>query len=151
MDDLVQMQVIHATSNAHGPVNQQGGGDRAASPEHLIQLPLGAELHQDAVTGSLCADTPEARWALVRVCPVYLGPIFPPTPRGVPFEEEGEGKGVLGVMVPVPLPCSSLESDDVRVLQLPQMLDVRLLEVSNLLHGHFLPMEASQENSALSP
>lgn len=36
VDDLVQVQVIHATSDAHGPVHQQGRSDRAASPEHLI-------------------------------------------------------------------------------------------------------------------
>jgi hypothetical protein len=36
VDNLVQVQVIHATSDAHGPVNQQGGGDRAAGSEHLI-------------------------------------------------------------------------------------------------------------------
>lgn len=59
VDDLVQVQVIHATSNAHGPVNQQGRGDRTASPQHLVELALGAEFHQYAVAGSLCADTPE--------------------------------------------------------------------------------------------
>lgn len=32
VDNLVKVQVVHATGNAHGPVNQQGGGDRAASP-----------------------------------------------------------------------------------------------------------------------
>jgi hypothetical protein len=32
VDNLVQVKVVHATSDAHGPVNQQGGGDRATSP-----------------------------------------------------------------------------------------------------------------------
>lgn len=36
MDNLVQVQVVHATSDAHGPVNQQGRGDRTASPQYLI-------------------------------------------------------------------------------------------------------------------
>ena len=31
------------------------------------------------------------------------------------------------------------------------MLDVGLLEISNLLHSYLLPMEASQETGTLSP
>lgn len=58
MDDLVQVQVVHATGNAHGPVDQQRGGDGAAGPQYLIQLALGAELHEDAVAGSLGAHAP---------------------------------------------------------------------------------------------
>ena len=61
MDNLVQVQVVHATGDAHGPVNQQGGRDGAASPQHLVQLALGAELHEDAVAGSLGAHTPGGR------------------------------------------------------------------------------------------
>lgn len=61
MDNLMQVQVVHATSDAHGPVNQQGGGDRAASPQYLVQLALSAELHEDAVAGSLGAHTPEGQ------------------------------------------------------------------------------------------
>lgn len=59
MDDLVEVQVVHASGDAHGPVHQQGRGDLAASPEHLIQLSLGTVLHDDAVAWSLSADAPE--------------------------------------------------------------------------------------------
>ena len=58
MDNLVQVQVVHATGDAHGPVDQQRWGHRAASPQYLIQLALGAELHEDAVARSLGAHTP---------------------------------------------------------------------------------------------
>lgn len=58
MDDFVEVEVVHATCNAHGPVNQEGGGDFTARPQHLIQLALGAVFHQDAVTRSLGADAP---------------------------------------------------------------------------------------------
>ena len=61
MDDLVQVQVVHATGDAHGPVDQQGGRDGAAGPQHLVQLALGAELHENAVAGSLGAHTPGGR------------------------------------------------------------------------------------------
>lgn len=50
-----------------------------------------------------------------------------------------------------PLPRNLLESDDVGVLQLSQVLDVSLLQVSYLLHSHLLPMEAPQEDSTLGP
>lgn len=47
---------------------------------------------------------------------------------------------------PVP---HSLEGDNVGVLQLPKVFDVRLLEVSHLLDSNLLPMEASQEDRSL--
>lgn len=58
MDDFMEMEVVHAPSDAHGPVHQEGRSDLPASPEHLVQLALGAVLHQDAVARSLSADTP---------------------------------------------------------------------------------------------
>lgn len=42
-----------------------------------------------------------------------------------------------------------LESDDVRVLQLPQMLDIRLILFSHFLDGHLLCSELAQEDSSL--
>lgn len=42
-----------------------------------------------------------------------------------------------------------LESDDVRVLQLPQMLDIRLILFSHFLDGHLLRSELAQEDSSL--
>lgn len=42
-----------------------------------------------------------------------------------------------------------LEGDDVRVLQLPQMLDVRLILLSHLLDGHLLCSEFAQEDGSL--
>lgn len=42
-----------------------------------------------------------------------------------------------------------LESDDVRVLQLPQMLDIRLILFSYFLDGHLLRSELAQEDSSL--
>lgn len=58
VDDFVEVEVVHATCNAHGPVNHEGGGDFAARPQHLIQLPLGTVFHQDTVTRSLGAHAP---------------------------------------------------------------------------------------------
>ena len=58
MDDLVEVQVVHAPCDAHRPLHEQGGGDLTASPQHLVQLALGTVLHQDAVAWSLGADTP---------------------------------------------------------------------------------------------
>lgn len=45
MDDFVEVEVVHATRDAHGPVNQEGGGDFTARPQHLIQLALSAVFH----------------------------------------------------------------------------------------------------------
>lgn len=42
-----------------------------------------------------------------------------------------------------------LEGDDVGVLQLPQVLDVRLILFSYFLDGHLLCPEFSQEDSSL--
>lgn len=58
VDDLVEVQVVHAPGDAHGPVYEQGGGDLPACSQHLVQLALGTVLHQDTVAGSLGADTP---------------------------------------------------------------------------------------------
>lgn len=43
-----------------------------------------------------------------------------------------------------------LETDDVRVLQFAEVLDVRLFLLSDLLDGHFFGVELSQEDGALS-
>lgn len=59
MDDLVEVQIVHAPSDAHGPVHQQGRMDLPACSQHLIQLSLGTVLHEDAVTWSLGANTSE--------------------------------------------------------------------------------------------
>lgn len=59
VDDLVEVKVVHAPSDAHGPVHEQGRGDLPACPEHLVQLSLGTVLHDDTVTGSLSTDSPE--------------------------------------------------------------------------------------------
>lgn len=42
-----------------------------------------------------------------------------------------------------------LESDDVRVLQFPQMLDIRLILLSHFLDGHLLCSELAQEDGSL--
>ncbi len=56
MNDLVEVKIVHAASDAHGPVHQQRWLDLPACSQHLIQLSLGAVLHDDAVTWSLGAD-----------------------------------------------------------------------------------------------
>lgn len=71
MDNLVQVQVVHTTGDAHGPVNKQGWGDRAASPQNFIQLALGAELHEDAVAGSLGAYTPGGQTQWYKASPAF--------------------------------------------------------------------------------
>lgn len=43
----------------------------------------------------------------------------------------------------------TLESDDVGVFELPEVLDVSLFDVSYFLHGHFLSMQSAQEDGAL--
>lgn len=58
MNDFVEVEVVHATCDAHGPFNQEGGGDFTARPQHLIQLALGTVFHQDTVTRSLGAHAP---------------------------------------------------------------------------------------------
>lgn len=67
MDDFVKVEVVHATSDAHGPVNQEGGCDFATSPQHLVQLALGAVFHQDTVAWSLGAHTPDGKHARDKV------------------------------------------------------------------------------------
>ena len=58
VDDLVEVEVVHAAGDAGSPVHRQGGGDLAAGPQHLVQLALGAVLHQDAVARGLSAHPP---------------------------------------------------------------------------------------------
>lgn len=57
MDDLVEVEIVHAPGDAHGPVHQQGGMDLPARSQHLKQLSLGTVLHDDAVTRSLGTNT----------------------------------------------------------------------------------------------
>lgn len=59
MDDLVEVKVVHAPSDAHGPVHEQGRSDLPARSQHLVQLPLSTVLHDDAVTRSLGTNTSE--------------------------------------------------------------------------------------------
>lgn len=56
VDDLVEVQVVHSSSDAHGPVHQQARLDLPACSQHLIQLPLCTVLHDDAVARSLRAN-----------------------------------------------------------------------------------------------
>lgn len=44
----------------------------------------------------------------------------------------------------------SLEGDDVGVLEFAQMFDLGLLDVSDFLHCHLLPVKLAQEDCALS-
>lgn len=68
VDDLVQMQVVHATGNSWRPVHQHLGGHFPPCSQHLIQLALGAIFHDDAVTrclsayGSRMDKTQETYW-----------------------------------------------------------------------------------------
>lgn len=59
MNDLVEVKIVHSPCDAHRPVHEQGWLDLPACPQHLIQLSLGAVLHDDAVTWSLGANTSE--------------------------------------------------------------------------------------------
>ncbi len=70
MDDLVQVEVVHAACDAHGPVHQQGRRDLPAGPQHLVELALSAVLHEDAVTRSLRAHAPETQ--VYRVNEVHM-------------------------------------------------------------------------------
>lgn len=60
MDDLVEMEIVHPSSDAHGPVHQQGRMDLPACSQHLVELALGAVLHNNAVTWSLGTNTPRS-------------------------------------------------------------------------------------------
>ncbi len=61
VDDLVSVQVVHAAGDLLGPVEQQGGWDLAAVPQHLVQLAVRTVLHDDAVARRLRAHSPETR------------------------------------------------------------------------------------------
>lgn len=63
MDDLVEVQVVHAAGDPCGPVHQQLRHDLTTGPENLVQLPLSTVLHDDAVTRGLRANTPETQTA----------------------------------------------------------------------------------------
>lgn len=60
VDDLVEMEIVHPSSDAHGPVHQQGRMDLPACSQHLVELALGAVLHNNAVTWSLGTNTPRS-------------------------------------------------------------------------------------------
>lgn len=60
MDDLMEVKIVHAPGDAHGPVHEQGRVDLPACSQHLIQLSLGTVLHDDAVTWSLGTNTSES-------------------------------------------------------------------------------------------
>lgn len=57
VDDLVEVKIVHAPSNTHGPVHEQRWCDLPAGSQHLIQLSLGTVLHDNAVTWSLSTNT----------------------------------------------------------------------------------------------
>jgi len=57
VDDLVEVKIVHAPSDAHGPVHEQGWMYLPACSQHLIQLSLGTVLHDDTVARSLGTNT----------------------------------------------------------------------------------------------
>ena len=58
MDDFEGVQIVHATGNLFSPVQHQGGWDFLAISEYLVELTIGAVLHDDTIAGSLGANTP---------------------------------------------------------------------------------------------
>jgi len=56
--DLVCVEVIHATGDLLGPVEDVTDGQLASVPEDLVQLSVWAVLHDDTVARGLGADTP---------------------------------------------------------------------------------------------
>lgn len=137
MDDFVEVQVVHAARDAHGPVDQEGGGDFAPRPQHLVQLALGTVFHQDTVAGRLSAHAPkEARRSergntrYITVGFIVLIRDLTPARYHMYF-------------------FPSLESDDVGVLEFAQVFDLGLLDVPHFLHGHVVSVELAEEDGAL--
>ena len=60
MDDLVEVKIVHAPGDPHGPVHEKGGRDLPACSQHLVQLSLSTVLHENAVTWSLGTNTSES-------------------------------------------------------------------------------------------
>ena len=59
MNDFMRVEIVHATSDLLGPVQDKRGWDFLAVPQDFVQLAIGAVLHDDAVAWGLCAHTPE--------------------------------------------------------------------------------------------
>lgn len=134
MDDFVEVEVVHATCNAHWPVNQEGGGDFAARPQHLVQLSLGAVFHQDTVTRSLGAHAPGRKHSvrLFKDIKVWFMPPNDKRPYRISW-------------------LISLESDDVGVLEFAEVFDLGLFDVPHFLYRHVFSVELAEEDGALCP
>lgn len=44
-----------------------------------------------------------------------------------------------------------LERDDIWMVESPQVLDIRFVDIPDLFDGHFLPIQFAEENSPLGP
>lgn len=58
MDDLVKVQVIHATSDPSGPIHKQPRSDFPACTQDFIELSMCTILHDDTVARGLSANSP---------------------------------------------------------------------------------------------
>lgn len=58
MDDLVRVQILHASGDLLGPVDQTLRRDLLSILEQVVQWPVWTELHDNAVAGRLCAHSP---------------------------------------------------------------------------------------------
>ena len=58
MDDLMGMKVAHAVGYLLRPIYEQHGRQVLPVPEHLVELAVGAVLHDDAVARGLNAHSP---------------------------------------------------------------------------------------------
>lgn len=58
MDDFMGVQVAHAIGYLLRPIHEQYRGQVLPIPENLVELTVGAILHDDAVAWGLNAHTP---------------------------------------------------------------------------------------------
>ncbi len=59
MNDLIRMEIKYAGGDLRCPIDESRSGHFSTTTKHLIELALGAELHDDAEAGSLCTDAPD--------------------------------------------------------------------------------------------
>lgn len=58
---------------------------------------------------------------------------------------------LVGCHSKIRVTVSSLESDDVGVLEFAEVFDLSFFDIPHFLHSHLFSMELSKENSTLSP
>ena len=148
VDDFIPMQMLHPRGDLMRPDRHQGRGDLFILLNEIVQRPVLAVFHHEAVTRWLGADAPENK--------TY---IYSNETAGMQSTVNRDGRSISHQLLIFFFFFSSffllffhslLERHEIDVIELPKWLDVlHFRQRLDFLHGHQAAVVLAEEDGAL--